>query len=98
MFSCVVWWILLGSFLGTLLSWALGNALAKDKEIDNPELVRKISLLEKENSEIPELRSQIRKFDRKKPKLEHTLELQKKDELVADLRTCLLYTSPSPRD
>jgi len=89
MFSCVVWWILLGSLLGTLLSWALGNALAKKKEVESPELINKISILEKENSEIPELRSKIRLQEKNKPRLEHTLELKKKDELVDDLKTRL---------
>ena len=84
MFSCVVWWILLGSLLGTLMSGALGNVLANKAESENPELIRKISLLENENAKIPELRAKIAKV---KPRLEHTLALEEKEELITELKT-----------
>ncbi len=93
MFSCVVWWILLGSLLGTILSWALGNLLSTNSVVADDKLSNKlnkrVSILEKENAEIPNLKSKIKKLKKARPKLEHSLELENKDKTISDLKTRL---------
>jgi len=89
MFSCVVWWILLGSLLGTILSWALGNLLSNKSVASDNKLSQRVSILEKENAEIPGLRSKLRSLKKAAPKLEHNLELEQKDNTISDLQARL---------
>ena len=100
-FLCKLWPYLAGGLIGWLLSGWLarklkyaGASTSVEKLVDNPDHLRRISLLEKENAEIVGLRSQISSFKGSSGKtvdnpdhIKRIAELEKENTEIAGLRS-----------
>jgi predicted flap endonuclease-1-like 5' DNA nuclease len=77
--TCVLWWFLLGAFVGWLASWMLSRAFRRDEPapiervvdrlVDNPAHLERIRTLEGEVGQIAGLRSQVSQLQAAPPKI-----------------------------
>ncbi|MEE9302858.1 MAG: hypothetical protein V3U84_03640, partial [Thiotrichaceae bacterium] len=83
-FLCNIWPYLAGGLIG----WLFSGWLARKLKYDNPEHIEKMGLLQKENSVIGTLRSNIQKFETDGVNhLKRISQLEEENLVIATLRS-----------